>query len=183
MVEKDAGRTSRAVVLGGGGVTGIAWEVGVLAGLRAAGLDLTRADLVLRTSAGSFVGAALASGYDLEKLFEEQAEDSGAEVATSASAELMDSWIAAHVEGNGDARKVAAAFGRIALAAPEPVPGPVRRRVVGARLVTTEWPDRLKITVEAIGPNIYDPTRRGPAASAGRRQAGEAAAAVAELWN
>ncbi len=42
----------RALVLGGGGVTGIACEVGVLAGLRAAGVDLAGADAVIGTSPG-----------------------------------------------------------------------------------------------------------------------------------
>ena len=36
-----------ALVLGGGGITGIAWEIGVLAGLAEAGVDLTGADLVV----------------------------------------------------------------------------------------------------------------------------------------
>jgi NTE family protein len=36
----------RALVLGGGGVTGIAWETGLLAGLAEAGIDLPSADLV-----------------------------------------------------------------------------------------------------------------------------------------
>ena len=55
----------RALVLGGGGITGIAWEIGVLAGLAEAGVDLTGADLVVGTSAGSVVGAQLTSGADL----------------------------------------------------------------------------------------------------------------------
>ena len=50
-------KRGRAIVLGGGGVTGIAWEVRVLAGLRSAGVDLN-ADAVFGTSAGSFVGVA-----------------------------------------------------------------------------------------------------------------------------
>ncbi len=58
-----------ALVLGGGGITGIAWEVGVLAGLAEAGVDLTGADLVVGTSAGSVVGAQVTSGADLEMLF------------------------------------------------------------------------------------------------------------------
>jgi len=45
-----------ALVLGGGGITGIAWEIGVLTGLAEAGVDLTGADLVVGTSAGSVVG-------------------------------------------------------------------------------------------------------------------------------
>jgi NTE family protein len=45
---------SRALVLGAGGVTGVAWELGMLAGLAERGVDLTQADLVVgRRSAGS----------------------------------------------------------------------------------------------------------------------------------
>ena len=53
----------RALVLGGGGITGIAWEIGVLAGLAGAGVDLTGADLVVGTSAGSVVGAQVGARY------------------------------------------------------------------------------------------------------------------------
>ncbi|MFE2146759.1 patatin-like phospholipase family protein, partial [Streptomyces sp. NPDC059456] len=42
-----------ALVLGGGGLTGIGWETGILYGLARAGVDLTAADLVVGTSAGS----------------------------------------------------------------------------------------------------------------------------------
>lgn len=62
---------TRALVLGGGGAVGVAWEVGVLAGLAAAGFDLTGVhaagsptpDLILGTSAGSIVGAMLATHH------------------------------------------------------------------------------------------------------------------------
>ena len=37
----------RALVLGGGGSAGNAWEIGVIAGLFDAGLDVTEADLIL----------------------------------------------------------------------------------------------------------------------------------------
>jgi len=56
-----------ALVLGAGGITGIAWHLGVLTGLRAAGVDLTGADLVVGTSAGSVTGALLTSGLDLDE--------------------------------------------------------------------------------------------------------------------
>jgi NTE family protein len=62
----------RALVLGGGGPVGIAWEAGLAAGLEAEGVDLGRADLVLGTSAGSFVGAQLASGRGARSLYEAQ---------------------------------------------------------------------------------------------------------------
>lgn len=56
---------SRAVVLGGGGPVGIAWEAGLVVGLVAAGVDLGTADAVVGTSAGSVVGMRLAGGHDL----------------------------------------------------------------------------------------------------------------------
>lgn len=43
----------RALVLGGGGSTGNAWLIGVVAGLAEAGLDVTSADLTVGTSAGA----------------------------------------------------------------------------------------------------------------------------------
>ena len=58
-----------ALVLGGGGITGIAWEIGVLAGLAEAGVDLSGADLVVGTSAGSVVGAQLTCGAELEAMY------------------------------------------------------------------------------------------------------------------
>jgi NTE family protein len=51
----------RALVLGGGGVTGVAWEIGLIHGLAEQGLDLTTADLFIGTSAGSVVAAQLSS--------------------------------------------------------------------------------------------------------------------------
>jgi len=53
---------TRAVVLGGGGPVGIAWESGIAAGLAEEGVDLSEADLFIGTSAGSVVGAQLALG-------------------------------------------------------------------------------------------------------------------------
>lgn len=53
---------TRALVLGGGGPVGIAWESGFLAGLAEAGLDLSDANFILGTSAGSVVGSQLAMG-------------------------------------------------------------------------------------------------------------------------
>lgn len=52
---------NRALILGGGGPVGEAWESGVIAGLTEKGIDLSRADLIIGTSAGAIVGARLAS--------------------------------------------------------------------------------------------------------------------------
>ncbi|MCR5878560.1 patatin-like phospholipase family protein [Phenylobacterium sp. J367] len=60
--------TTRALVLGGGGPVGIAWESGLIAGFAQAGVDLSQADFIMGTSAGSFVGARLALGADPKTL-------------------------------------------------------------------------------------------------------------------
>ncbi|CAN5571554.1 patatin-like phospholipase family protein [soil metagenome] len=64
--------TRRGLVLGGGGITGIAWETGLLHGLAEAGLALTAADRVIGTSAGSIVGAQVTSDIPLAELYERQ---------------------------------------------------------------------------------------------------------------
>ena len=53
--------SERALVLGGGGSAGNAWEIGVIAGLFEAGLDVTEADLIIGTSAGSTAAAQITS--------------------------------------------------------------------------------------------------------------------------
>ena len=47
---------------------GIGWESGIVSGLIEGGVDLSQADLIVGTSAGSFVGANLAMGRDLAHL-------------------------------------------------------------------------------------------------------------------
>jgi predicted acylesterase/phospholipase RssA len=54
----------RAVVLGGGGVTGISWEVGVVHGLREYGVDPLAADLFVGTSAGTLAGRVREARWD-----------------------------------------------------------------------------------------------------------------------
>jgi NTE family protein len=59
---RDRPRGERALVLGGGGATGNAWLIGVIAGLLDAGVDVTEADLVIGTSAGSTTAAQITGG-------------------------------------------------------------------------------------------------------------------------
>lgn len=74
------GMTETALVLGAGGITGSAWETGILHGLAKAGLDLSTADVIIGSSAGAVVGAQLASGLiGLPQLYELQLAEAGAE--------------------------------------------------------------------------------------------------------
>jgi NTE family protein len=56
------------LVLGGGGSAGNAWEIGVIAGLFDTGLDVTEADLIIGTSAGSTAAAQITSGIQPTEL-------------------------------------------------------------------------------------------------------------------
>jgi NTE family protein len=60
------------LVLGGGGITGIAWETGVVAGLVERGVDLHAFDRFVGTSAGSVVAAQLATRSPVKDLLATQ---------------------------------------------------------------------------------------------------------------
>jgi len=62
--EQPSERLERAFVLAGGGATGIAWEAGIILGLRDGGIDVRDADTMIGTSAGSMVAAHLRIGTD-----------------------------------------------------------------------------------------------------------------------
>src|SRR5215217_3190725 len=64
----DLEQRQRALVLGGGGSTGNAWLIGVIAGLFDAGLDVTEADLIIGTSAGSTAAAQITSASPTQLL-------------------------------------------------------------------------------------------------------------------
>ena len=57
----------RAIVLGGGGVIGVAWETGLISGLAEGGVDVRQADVIVGTSAGSIVGTRIAGGQDVSQ--------------------------------------------------------------------------------------------------------------------
>src|SRR3990172_2590974 len=78
-VKEGGAMTQNALVLGGGGALGIAWEVGLLAGLLEEGIDTTESQLIVGTSAVSVVGTQIAIGESLLELLAEQvAPDDGA---------------------------------------------------------------------------------------------------------
>ena len=88
------------LVLGGGGVVGIAWEVGVLAGLERAGVfDPLQAAVIVGTSAGSVVGTRLALGAAIESLVEEQSRTPEAAPASGEAAPRADMSVVMEIFG------------------------------------------------------------------------------------
>ncbi len=138
--------TSRALVLGGGGITGIAWELGLLAGLAELGVDLGDAEVVIGTSAGSVVGAQVATGIDLEQRYAAQLVPPDGEVAAAMGRGTMLRFGLAFVAGSRAPEKVRARLGALALRA-HTVPEQQRIDVISERLPVHEWPGRtLRIT-------------------------------------
>ncbi len=64
--------TDHSLVLGSGGITGIAWMTGLLLGLSEMGVDLRECGKMLGTSAGATVAAQIREDSDLWELYERQ---------------------------------------------------------------------------------------------------------------
>ncbi|MEV0129902.1 patatin-like phospholipase family protein [Dactylosporangium sp. NPDC050688] len=140
--------SSFALVLGGGGVTGVAWETGIIAGLAAAGVDLTRADLVVGTSAGAVVAAQVTSGVPVEELYERQRRPATGEIAAHFGVGTMLRYAAAGLRP-GDDRLALRRLGHAARTA-DTVDEQTRRDVIAGRLPSHEWPAAPRVLVTAI---------------------------------
>jgi NTE family protein len=152
---------AKALVLSGGGSVGIAWEIGVAAGLARRGVDVRDAEFIVGTSAGSAVGAQLALRRDFDELVSRQ-HDVGRRAAerSGSSAGALDGPIARQMadlfalmaktmasDEPAEARR--AAIGRFALDADSL---PEDRFVAGFRYLKDEpWPARFACTaVDAL---------------------------------
>ncbi|MGW2659594.1 patatin-like phospholipase family protein [Nocardia tengchongensis] len=147
--------TERALVIGGGGVAGISWATGIVAGLADAGVDVTEADLLLGTSAGSNVTAQLGSGVGIAELVRRQVDPAvqSREIVPSMEkfAGLWETLSAILEETQGDSVDRRQRIGALALTA-ETVPEAERRAVIETRLPVHEWPARdLRITAVDAG--------------------------------
>jgi NTE family protein len=139
------GDQQTALVLGGGGITGIAWETGLLAGLAEAGVDLTAAGLVVGTSAGSVVGAPVTAGADLEAMYARQLEAPVTEKVARMTAANLARYGWAMLRSRGRDVEFRRRIGALALAAERAgltPPEQERLDVIGSRLVSREWPGR-----------------------------------------
>jgi NTE family protein len=140
---------SCTLVLAGGGVTGIAWETGVLLGLRDEGVDLgASVDRVIGTSAGSVVGAQLLGGPDLEDLYASQIADEHHELKPELDLDLLMKVFGVMVDAGTQTDEQRRRIGELALGATT-VDEATRRRVIEHRLAGIDWPDR-DLVVTAI---------------------------------
>ena len=137
----------KALVLGGGGVTGVAWETGLLWGLFEAGVDLSQADVFVGTSAGSVVAAQLTGGRSLAELFATQIAGASGEIAARMSAAALARFVLA-MAWPGDRQQARVRLGRAALRA-HTVAEAERRAVIADRLRTDRWPEQ-RLLIPAV---------------------------------
>lgn len=164
-------RNQRALVLAGAGAAGNAWELGLVAGLADGGVDVTRAEIVIGTSAGSTVAAQITSGTPLTELYTAAAADlppshhaerragapgprRGAAVSGPDYLEWSDAIIASASDPADLRRRLGAAALELAAAAG---PSPSRwRDIVASRLPSHEWPSQ-DIRIVAVDARTGEP--------------------------
>lgn len=174
---------TEALVLGGGGVAGIAWTTGLLAGLADAGQDVAGADVLVGTSAGATVAAQLGSGLSPDELYARQTEPELQSAEITAEVDLAN-FGASIAEVLREAETVPAlrrAVGAYALVA-ETVPEAERLRVIESRLPSHEWPAARAIRIVAVDAETGQPRIFDRASGVGLVEAVAASCAVPGVW-
>lgn len=139
------GSPTRALVLGGGGVTGIAWETGFLAGMAERGLDLSTADLVVGTSAGATVAAQVTSGVTLDVLLAAQLDaEAGVEPILDLDLRAVLDEVDRLLASSADPVKARRRVGMFALGAEVPDESD-RLEIIRRRLPHHDWPSSLVV--------------------------------------
>jgi NTE family protein len=152
---------SAAVVLGAGGPAGIAWEIGVIAGLAEQGVDLRHAGLYIGTSAGSVVAAQITSGLAVEKLYQQQVDSQQQvrELLPRIDFNSLRDNLARAREGEGGVREALQRIGALALDA-ETISEVERRNVIAGRLPSHAWPAAalrvVAVDVESGERRVFD---------------------------
>ncbi|MFE9955773.1 patatin-like phospholipase family protein [Micromonospora sp. NPDC005299] len=175
---------TNALVLAGGGVAGIAWELGVLRGLADADPTLAdrilAADLVVGTSAGSAVAAQITSGVALDDLYAAQLRPETAEIEVDVDTEKLFADYAAALTGVSGPQEARRRFGEIALAARTVDPA-LRLAAIDARLPVKQWPDR-RLLLPAVDAETGDEAIFTRESGVTLRDAVAASCAVPGIW-
>jgi NTE family protein len=161
-------QSGTALVLGGGGSAGNAWLIGVIAGLAEAGSDVTDADLVVGTSAGSTAAAQISGAAPADLLAAvlagppaaatgPGAADRGAGPARSMRSHLETTGaIIAAAEDVADMRRRMGAWAMQTAMASDVSAQARWRATVAARLPSRLWPERA-MHVTAVDATTGEP--------------------------
>lgn len=148
--------SKRGLVLAGGGLAGIAWEIGILRGVEdeasATASTLLDSDAIIGTSAGSAVAAQLGSGLSLDDLYERQIKGVSKEIDPDVDIEdITELFLNALSDPDSTKEQKLQRIGAVARSTAT-VSEAVRRDVIAQRLPSHGWPDRdLRITAIDIG--------------------------------
>ena len=158
----------RALVLGGGGAAGNAWVIGVIAGLFDAGLDVTEADLVIGTSAGSTAAVQITSATPTQLLSEIlsaappqrtgpiRADDGPVPIGAAANHMEITSAIIGAAEDAADMRRRMGAAALETDAASHRSAQTQWRATIAARLPSELWPQR-RMLIPAVDAHTGEP--------------------------
>lgn len=135
------------LVIGGGGVAGIAWALGVLNGLGDALPSPSTWSTVVGTSAGATVAAQLLA-HRLEAAYETQFQPS-AEIVVDLDLEAFQRRISEVVAGATSGDEARSRLGRLALDSDTPSLV-ARRGVIQARLNGIDWPIDQHLVITAV---------------------------------
>jgi NTE family protein len=134
---------TRALVLAGGGVAAIAWEIGVLRGIGDVDPDLLislrSADIVIGTSAGSAVAAQISTGVLIDELYSAQLSEHSSELEVEMNLEELMARFVAVTSGATGPEDMRRRIGTLALETPT-VSESIRRAAITARLPEQSWP-------------------------------------------
>jgi NTE family protein len=173
--------TKRALVLGGGGIFGIAWELGMLTGLAEAGLDVIEdADVIVGTSAGSSVAAQVTSGVALREMYERQLAPADNELTVAFDAEQMQVVFIDAIRSGSSGQERRARIGKLALSV-DAVPELARLEVIRQRLPRHSWPER-DVRVVAVDAETGEPAVFDRSSGVGLVDAVAASCAVPAIW-
>lgn len=149
----------RAIVIGCGGVLGIAWSIGLIAGLVRQSADVHSVGLWVGASAGSVVAAKLACGFAIGELLEEQIN------GTAAAHEVPRPYSQAEVDRKNQAlfEKVCGnlvqarqRIGAWALRSNTPS-AEERAAIIAQRLHNADWPEK---PLRIVCVNAHDGTEK-----------------------
>lgn len=158
-----------ALVLGGGGSAGNAWLIGVIAGLAEAGLEVSTADLIIGTSAGS-TAATQVSGADPAQLLAQILDATPPPYPGGNGpnrAPVSQRTVAPQLEATGaviaaadNAAQMRLGMGAWALESEMSTDSAMQARwrsTVAARLPSQAWPDQ-RILLTAVDADTGEPT-------------------------
>src|SRR5258708_39822529 len=158
----------RALVLAGGGVVGIAWELGVLRGIQDIDPDLesslVAADVIVGTSAGSAVAGQITSGTALEDLYAAQLAERSSEIEADFDMDGLVALFASATAGAATAEEMRRRIGAVALTA-RTVEESARPGAIAARLPGDAGADPVVLLTpgdaETRGPMVFAPEAGG----------------------